>query len=175
LQTAISDLEVEHRHTVGSLYFCKYFMLDDSNSFLEVATTRPETMFSDVALAVHPEDMRYKTFLGKTVINPVNNQNIKIISDERVDMNFATGVMKITPAHDLLDYEIGLIHNLPSPSCISSNGTMNQLAGEFSGMDRFICRTKVVEKHQFRREEYEHNVAFSSRSNTIIEPYLSEQ
>ncbi len=177
--TALSNIEVEHRTVTGKMYYFKYF-LKDTKDYLEVATTRPETMFADQALVINTKDERYKKYFGKEVYNPVNDQLLPIIFDDYVDMSYGTGVMKCTPAHDLNDYNIAIKHHLNMPICINIDGTLNELANEYNGLDRFIARNKIIDKLQKKDlitkiEDHLHNVGFSQRTNTIVEPILSKQ
>ncbi len=144
-RTALSDIEVIHKDVEGAFYHMNYLLEDGSRS-LEVATTRPETMFGDTAVAVHPNDERYKDLIGQNVILPIVNKLIPIVADEHADPEFGTGVVKITPAHDPNDFLVGQRHNLPQVNVMNDDGTMNELAGEFAGMDRFEARKAVVKK-----------------------------
>ncbi|AXK51155.1 valine--tRNA ligase [Spiroplasma alleghenense] len=179
LKTALSNIEVIYKETLGAMYHFKY-QLEGANNFLEVATTRPETMFADQAVVVNPADKRYKKFVGKNVINPANNQLIPVIADDYVELDFGTGVMKCTPAHDLNDFEIGVRHNLKMPLCMNEDGTMNEMALEFSGLDRFAVRKKLVDKLKKTNQlikimEINHQVGYSERSEVVVEPFLSNQ
>lgn len=178
-KTALSDIEVVYKDIKGALYHIKY-PLTDGSGYVEVATTRPETMLGDTAVAVHPEDERYQHLIGKTVTLPLVGREIPIIADEYVDMEFGTGVVKITPAHDPNDFEVGNRHNLPRINVMNEDGTMNELAGKYEGLDRFDCRKQVVNdlKEQgllVKIEEIVHSVGHSERTDAIIEPYLSTQ
>ncbi|WP_096551362.1 valine--tRNA ligase [Ureibacillus thermosphaericus] len=178
-KTALSDIEVIYKEIPGAFYHMKY-PLADGSGYLEVATTRPETMLGDTAVAVHPEDERYKPYIGKTVILPLVNREIPIVADEYVDMEFGTGVVKITPAHDPNDFEVGNRHNLERILVMNEDGTMNENAGKYQGIDRFECRKQIVEdlKQQgylIKIEEHTHSVGHSERSGAIVEPYLSKQ
>ncbi|MFS8650884.1 MAG: valine--tRNA ligase [Caldibacillus sp.] len=178
-KTALSDIEVVYKDIKGALYHIKY-PLTDGSGYVEVATTRPETMLGDTAVAVHPEDERYQHLIGKTVTLPLVGREIPIIADEYVDMEFGTGVVKITPAHDPNDFEVGNRHNLPRINVMNEDGTMNELAGKYEGLDRFDCRKQVVKdlKEQgllVKIEEIVHSVGHSERTDAIIEPYLSTQ
>ncbi len=178
-KTALSDIEVIYKEIPGAFYHMKY-PLADGTGYLEVATTRPETMLGDTAVAVHPEDERYKQYIGKTVILPLVNREIPIVADEYVDMEFGTGVVKITPAHDPNDFEVGNRHNLERILVMNEDGTMNENAGKYQGIDRFECRKQIVEdlKQQgylIKIEEHTHSVGHSERSGAIVEPYLSKQ
>jgi valyl-tRNA synthetase len=178
-QTALSDDEIEFREVNDKLYYIKYPLVDFSSHIL-IATTRPETMFGDVAVAVHPDDSRYKEFIGKKVILPANGKHIPVIADEYVDPEFGTGALKITPAHDLNDFEIGLRHNLPQINILDKEARLNELAFEFKGLDVFTARKEVVKKlksegYLLKEEEYIHNVSFGQKSGAVIEPILSDQ
>jgi valyl-tRNA synthetase len=178
--TAISDQEVDKVEVQGHLWYMKY-PLENSDEFIRVATTRPETMLGDTAVAVNPDDKRFKKLIGKTAILPLINRKIKIIGDKAVDPKFGTGAVKVTPAHDPNDFEISNRHNLERIEVIDTFGIMTENAGkEYTGMDRFECRKKVVDdlKNQGlldKIDEYTHSVGKCSRCNTIIEPLLSMQ
>jgi len=178
-RTALSDIEVVHRDVQGAFYHMIYD-LEDGGEALEIATTRPETMFGDTAVAVNPKDPRYQNLIGKQVILPIIDKKIPIIGDEHADMEFGTGVVKITPAHDPNDFEVGNSHQLPRVNVMNDDGTMNEAAGEFSGMDRFAARKAVVAKlkemgHLVKVEEMVHSVGHSERSGVMVEPRLSTQ
>ncbi|MBX9741920.1 MAG: valine--tRNA ligase [Chthoniobacterales bacterium] len=182
--TALSDEEVIPKKQKGILYHYQLEIIEEPGTWLEIATTRPETIMADVALAVHPEDARYRHLIGKHVRRPLpveSDVQIPIIADSAVDPQFGTGVLKVTPAHDHLDYEIGLRHQLRVIDVFNPNGTLNAFAGgEFIGMDRFEARKKAAERlHQLgllmKEEPYEHNVGFSERADVPVEPRLSEQ
>jgi valyl-tRNA synthetase len=178
-KTALSDLEVVYEPTHGKLWHIKYPLVE-GNVWLTVATTRPETMLGDTAVAVHPDDLRYKEFVGKTVKLPVMNRNIPVVADNFVDREFATGVVKVTPAHDPYDYEVSIRHNLAKINVIDENGVMTAHAGPYSGMDRFECREKLVEQLAaegwlVKVEDYEHNVGRCDRCSSIVEPKISIQ
>ncbi|MDO9464956.1 MAG: valine--tRNA ligase [bacterium] len=178
-QTAISDIEVERKELKGSLYYLNY-PLEQSNDQIVIATTRPETMLGDTAIAVHPQDKRYKRFIKKVVILPIIGRKIPVISDERVDSSFGTGAVKVTPAHDPVDYEIGLAHNLKQVVVIDEKGRMNKNAGVYNGMDRYSCREKLVEDlkkegYLLKIESHLHNVGHCSRCHTVVEPLVSKQ
>ncbi|WP_031542850.1 valine--tRNA ligase [Mesoplasma photuris] len=179
-ETAISNVEVIYKEVEGNMYHFKYF-LEGSDQFLQVATTRPETMFGDQCVVVNPNDERYIKFIGKNVINPVNGELIPVIADDYVEIDFGTGAMKCTPAHDPNDFEIGERHNLAKPVCMNENGTINELGGQdYQGLDRFEARKKIIEltsldKTFVKSETIIHQVGFSERSNAIVEPYLSDQ
>jgi valyl-tRNA synthetase len=178
-QTALSNEEVIYKEVKGYFYHLKY-KIEGTDSYLEVATTRPETIFGDTALAVNENDERYKAFVGKNAIIPIVNRSIPIITDEHADMSFGTGVVKITPAHDINDFEVGKRHNLPSIVCINKDATMNENAGVYKNLDRFECREKLVSDLEkegllIEKEEIVHNVGHSERTNVLVEPYLSKQ
>jgi valyl-tRNA synthetase len=177
--TALADLEVEHEDLDGHLYHIRYPYPDGSGGIV-VATTRPETMLGDTAVAVHPEDERYLKIEADTVILPLMNREIPIIKDSYVDMSFGTGGLKITPAHDPNDFEIGARHNLASPKVISDNGDMTAEAGPYEGLDRFDCRKAVVKDLEqlgllIKIEPYQHSVGHCYRCKTVVEPNLSKQ
>ncbi len=177
--TALSNEEVIYKDVEGAFYHIKYF-LEDSNQYLVLATTRPETMFGDVAVAVNPNDERYQEMIGKNVILPVVGKLIPIIADEHADPEFGTGVVKITPAHDPNDFEVGNRHNLERVVVIDNDGKMNDKAGKYAGMDRFACREEVVKELEasgnlLKVEKMVHSVGHSERTNVMIEPYLSKQ
>ena len=178
-RTALSTEEVVYKDVEGAFYHIKYF-IEDSDEYLEVATTRPETLFGDTAVAVNPDDDRYKKYIGKNVILPILNKKIPVIADMHADMEFGTGVVKITPAHDPNDFEVGNRHKLERIIIMNTDGTMNENAGTYQGLDRFECRDKVVEDLKnsnllIKIEPINHNVGFSDRSDVMIEPYLSKQ
>ena len=179
-ETAISDIEVEYRDIPAFLYFVRYPVKDHSDHSLVVATTRPETMLGDVALAIHPHDDRYRSYSGCSVILPVVGRELSIIEDEYVDPHFGTGVLKVTPAHDLHDFELGKKHGLPVIPVIDSRGNMNQNADLFAGMTREQCREAMVEKLKNlglieKIEEYSHSVGHCYRCQTQVEPLVSKQ
>ncbi|PWA10704.1 valine--tRNA ligase [Pueribacillus theae] len=178
-KTALSDIEVIYKDVQGAFYHMKYPLVDGTGS-IEIATTRPETMLGDTAVAVHPDDERYKHLIGKKVMLPIVNREIEIVADDYVDMDFGSGAVKITPAHDPNDFEIGNRHNLERILIMNEDGTMNENAGPYQGLDRFECRKKIVEdlKAQgvlFKIEEHLHSVGHSERSGAVVEPYLSTQ
>ncbi len=178
-KTALSNIEVYHEDIEGAMYTFNYRVKDSAESF-HVATTRPETMFGDVCVVVHPKDERFIHLIGKTAINPANNQELIIIADDYIDMEFGTGAMKCTPAHDPNDYQIAIRHNLPKIKCMNDDGSMNEICFEFEGMDRFDCRKALVEKIQKQGdcisiEKHIHPVGHSERTHVIVEPYLSKQ
>ncbi|NIO49022.1 MAG: valine--tRNA ligase [Candidatus Aminicenantes bacterium] len=178
--TVLSDIEVEHRERKAKLYYIKYPLLDSEES-ITVATTRPETMLGDTAVAVHPDDERYSKFQKKKVLLPLVNREIPVITDERVEREFGTGAVKVTPAHDPVDFELGKHHHLKQVIVIDGSGRMTEAAGEeFKGLDRFECREKVIAKLKqkgllAKTEDYEHAVGHCYRCKTIIEPHLSWQ
>jgi valyl-tRNA synthetase len=178
-KTAISDLEVVYQPTQGKLWHVKYPIVG-SSKYVTVATTRPETMLGDTAVAVHPDDVRYRHLVGKKVLLPVMNREIPIIADGFVDREFGTGVVKVTPAHDPNDYEAGIRNGLPKVTVIDDAGAMTELAGPYKGMDRFACRKKLVaqldaEGFLEKTEDHEHNVGQCDRCSTIVEPKISLQ
>ncbi len=179
LETAISDLEVEHKETKGTLFHIDY-PIEHTEEVLTVATTRPETMLGDTAVAVHPEDERYKKFIGKNIVLPLTNRKIPIIADDYVDKEFGTGVVKITPAHDFNDYNVGVRHKLPLINLLNKNGTLNENAGKYKGLKVQEARKQVIadlkELGLLQKEEvYKHSVGYCSRSGAVVEPFLSEQ
>ena len=178
-QTTISDIEVEHEEHQGKLYYLNYY-LEDGSDKLTIATTRPETMFGDTAVAVHPEDERFKAFIGKNVILPIVNKAIPVIADDYVEREFGTGCVKITPSHDVNDFEMGERHNLPHVVVIDQYGKMNENAGKYNGLDRFECRKQVIEdlkgsKFFDHEEDYTNAVGHCYRCHTAIEPRVSKQ
>jgi len=178
-QTALSDLEVEHHEILGKLYHLKY-PFKEGDHFLIVATTRPETMMGDTAVAVNPEDKRYQDEIGEKVVLPVVGREIPVIADSYVDIEFGTGCLKITPAHDFNDFEIGLKHGLEQIKVIDDEGRMSEHAGPYRGMDRFECREKILEDFEregvlLKTEDYRHMVGHCYRCKTIVEPNLSLQ
>ena len=178
-KTALSDIEVIHKEVEGAFYHMEYPLADGSGK-LRVATTRPETMLGDSGVAVHPEDERYAHLVGKTVILPIVGREIPIVADDYVDMEFGTGVVKMTPAHDPNDFEVGNRHNLERILVMNEDGTMNDLAGKYAGMDRFECRKQIVSDLQeagvlIEIEPHVHQVGHSERTNAVVEPYLSKQ
>ena len=178
-KTALSNIEVIHKEVEGAMYYFKYLVID-SEETLVIATTRPETMFGDTAIFVHPDDERYKHLVGKKAINPANNQALPIMADDYIDMSFGTAVMKCTPAHDPNDFVLGKKYKMEMPICMNPDGTMNQLCGQYEGMDRFECRKQLVKEFDTRGvvvkiETHLHQVGHSERSNAVVEPYLSKQ
>ncbi|MCX7708940.1 MAG: valine--tRNA ligase [Clostridia bacterium] len=177
--TSISDIEVEYEEKEGNFWHIRY-PIKDSAEHLVVATTRPETMLGDTAVAVHPEDERYKHLIGKMVILPLLNREIPVIADEYVDKEFGTGVVKITPAHDPNDFEVGLRHNLPQINVMNNNGTMNENAKQYQGMDRYDARKRIIEDLRYldlllKIEPHKHNVGTCQRCKTTVEPLVSKQ
>lgn len=178
-QTALSDEEVEYREVKEHLYTLKYKLIG-SDEYLSVATVRPETIYGDVAVAVNPNDERYQNLIGKHVIVPLVGREVPIIADEYADPTFGTGCVKITPAHDPNDFLVGERHNLPQPNSINPDGTLNELTGEYNGLDRFVARKQIIKKLEElelieKIEDYVHNVGYSQRGGEPVEPYLSDQ
>jgi valyl-tRNA synthetase len=178
-KTALSNIEVEHKELKGAFYYFKY-MLKDSDDYLEIATTRPETMYGDTALMVHPEDDRFTDYIGKEAYIPGTDRLIPVIADDYVDREFGTGCVKVTPAHDPNDFEVGVRHDLDKILCMNEDGTMNGYAGQYEGMDRFECRKACVKDLQAaglctKIEELIHNVGHSERTGVIVEPRMSKQ
>lgn len=178
-KTSLSDIEVIHKDVEGAFYHMNY-PLADGSGFLEIATTRPETLLGDTAVAVHPDDERYQALIGKTVILPLVNREIPIIADEYVEQDFGTGVVKITPAHDPNDFEVGNRHNLPRINAMNDDATMNELAGKYEGMDRFAARKAIVKDLEeagllVKIEKHLHSVGHSERTDVVVEPRLSKQ
>ena len=177
--SAVSDLEAENQEVDGHLWHFRY-SLTDGSGYLEVATTRPETMLGDTGVAVNPHDDRYKNYIGKTLTLPIVGREIPIIADELVEMDFGTGCVKVTPAHDPNDFEMGQRHNLPMINIMNKDGTLNENAGKFQGQDRFVARQNVIQKldelgNLVKVEEYRHSVPFSDRGKVPVEPLLSTQ
>ncbi len=178
--TALSDLEVEHQDLTGHLWYIRYRLADSDKDFITVATTRPETIVGDTAVAVNPNDKRFKKMVGKKVVLPAVNREIPIIADEAVDPAFGTGAVKITPAHDPVDFEVAQRHKLPLINILNPDVTMNENAGPYAGTDRYACREQIVadlEKEGFlvKIEPYGHSVGHCVRCQTIIEPIASKQ
>lgn len=179
-KTALSDAEVEYEEQDSFLWHIKY-RIEGSDEYLIVATTRPETMLGDTGIAVNPADERYKNVVGKNVILPIVNKPIPVVADEYVELDFGTGVVKMTPAHDPNDFEVAKRHNLPVIRVMNDDGTMNEQAGpEFEGMDRFECRKKIVDMLKDlglmeKIEPYKHNVGHCYRCKTVVEPMISKQ
>jgi len=177
--TALSDIEVEHETEQGHLWHLRY-PFKDGSGYIEIATTRPETMLGDTGVAVHPDDERYKNLVGKTLILPLVNREIPLFADSYVDKNFGTGAVKVTPAHDPNDFEMGLRHDLEQIKVIENNGTMSEGLGKYSGLDRYECRKVIVDDLQaggflVKVENHEHAVGHCSRCHTTVEPLISKQ
>ena len=177
--TALSDIEVEHVTEQGHLWHIRY-KFKDSDDYIEIATTRPETMLGDTGVAVHPDDERYKKFIGRTLILPIVNREIPLFADDYVDKDFGTGAVKVTPAHDPNDFEMGLRHNLLQVKVINNDGTMADGLGKYSKLDRYECRKILVEDlkaagYLVSTENHEHAVGHCHRCNTTIEPLVSDQ
>ena len=178
-KTALSNIEVIHKDVEAFMYYLKY-QIEGSDESFTVATTRPETMFGDVCIVVNPKDEKVNYLIGKKAINPANGKVLPIIGDEYIEIGFGTGIMKCTPAHDPNDYQIAVRHNLEMPICMNEDGTMNEICGEFNGLDRFECREKLLEKFKsegsfVKAEKIVHSVGHSERTGVMIEPYLSKQ
>ena len=177
--TTISDIEVEHIESEGNLYYIKY-PLQDGEGFLTVATTRPETMLGDTGVAVNPTDERYREYIGKNLILPILGRVIPVVADDFVDQEFGTGAVKVTPAHDPNDFEMGMRHDLPSVNVINQDGTMSDEAGPYRGLDRYECRRRIVEDlreqgYLLKVEDHSHAVGHCYRCQTVIEPMISKQ
>ena len=178
--TSISDAEVEYEEQAGHLWHIKYPLIEEDGSiskehFIEFATTRPETMLGDTALAVNPEDERYRSYQGRFVWLPFAERKIPIVADQYVDREFGTGVVKITPGHDPNDFEVGKRHHLPEVNILNDDATINENGGRFQGMDRYACRKQIVKELEemgllVRTEEYTHNVGTHERCHTTVEP-----
>jgi valyl-tRNA synthetase len=178
--TALSDLETEHKDLGGHLCYVRYPLADDSRQFITVATTRPETILGDTAVAVNPKDRRFKALVGRKVILPYVNREIPVIADEAVDPQFGTGAVKITPAHDPVDFEVAERQNLPLINILNPDATMNENAGPYQGLERFACRKKILEDLEkdgllVKIEPYSHAVGHCHRCQTIVEPIASRQ
>ena len=178
-RTALSNIEVKYQDDPGKMYYMKYRVVETGREFT-VATTRPETMFGDVCVVVNPKDERFQDVIGMHTINPANGEELPIIGDDYVDIEFGTGAMKCTPAHDPNDFAIAERHHLPKPICMNDDGTMNALAGVFEGMDRYECRDALIKRIEaegnlIKIENIVHNVGHSERTNCVVEPYLSQQ
>jgi valyl-tRNA synthetase len=178
--TALSDLEVDHKDVTGNLYYIRYKLAGDSDNFLTVATTRPETLLGDTAIAVNPADERFGGLIGKKAIVPVVNREIPIVGDDVVDLQFGTGAVKVTPAHDPVDFEIGQRHNLPLINILNADATMNENAGPYTGLDRFVCRKTIIADLDrdgllVKIEPYDHSIGHCFRCHTIVEPVASKQ
>ena len=183
-QTALSDLEVDHREQQGHLWHVRYSLLDDAgqptDEQITIATTRPETIVADTGIAVHPDDERYRAIVGRKAQLPIIERELPIVGDEAIEREFGTGALKVTPGHDQLDFEIGERHGLPIVNAIEQDGTMSADAGPYSGMDRFACRDAIVRDldeggYLVRTEDYQHSVGHCQRCSTIVEPLISEQ
>ena len=177
--TALSDAEVEHEEQAGHFWHIKY-PIKDSDGFVVIATTRPETLFGDTAVAVNPDDERYKDIVGKTLLLPLTDREIPVIADEYVDKEFGTGCVKITPAHDPNDFEVGQRHNLEKIRVMNDDATMNEYAGKYCGMDRYECRKAMVSDLEkmgllVKVEDHTHNVGTCYRCGTSVEPIISKQ
>lgn len=178
--TALSDIEVEHEDTPGHLWYVRYPVVGEEDTYLTIATTRPETIPGDTAVAVNPEDERYAKLIGKTLRLPILNREIPVIADSYVDTKFGTGAVKITPSHDPNDYEMGLRHNLPEIVVIGKDGVMREEAGPFAGLERYECRKQIVarlkeEGYLVKIEEHSHAVGHCQRCHNIVEPLVSTQ
>lgn len=178
--TALSDIEVEHEDTPGHLWYVRYPVVGEEDTYLTIATTRPETIPGDTAVAVNPEDERYAKLIGKTLRLPILNREIPVIADSYVDTKFGTGAVKITPSHDPNDYEMGLRHNLPEIVVIGKDGVMTEEAGLFAGLERYECRKQIVarlkeEGYLVKIEEHSHAVGHCQRCHNIVEPLVSTQ
>lgn len=178
--TALSDIEVEHEDTPGHLWYVRYPVVGEEDTYLTIATTRPETIPGDTAVAVNPEDERYAKLIGKTLRLPILNREIPVIADSYVDTKFGTGAVKITPSHDPNDYEMGLRHNLPEIVVIGKDGVMTEEAGPFAGLERYECRKQIVarlkeEGYLVKMEEHSHAVGHCQRCHNIVEPLVSTQ
>jgi valyl-tRNA synthetase len=178
-KTALSNIEVIYQEDKGKMYYFRYY-LEDKSAFLTVATTRPETMFGDVCVVVNPKDERYTSWVGKKVINPANGELLPIIADDYVDVEFGTGAMKCTPAHDPNDFNIGQKYGFPHPNVMNDDATMNELCGKYAGQDRYTCRDNLVKDIEangclIKIEEIVHQVGHSERSHEVVEPRLSKQ
>ncbi|MCD4803124.1 MAG: valine--tRNA ligase [Anaerolineales bacterium] len=180
LQTAVSDLEVEHSEEEGKLYYFKYQLAEDPEQYIPVATTRPETILGDTAVAVHPEDERYQKFIGKSVLVPILGREIPVIGDDYVSTEFGTGALKITPGHDPNDYQIGLRHNLELISMLNKKAQVTEVGGPYQGQDRFIARENLWQDMKnaglvIKEESYIHQIPRAQRGGEIIEPMISTQ
>ena len=178
-KTALSNIEVEHKDIEGAFYYFKYPFVDQDGGVV-IATTRPETMFADQAIMVNPNDERYKDIIGKKVYIPGTDMIIPVIADEYVDIEFGTGCVKVTPAHDPNDFMVGKRHNLKMPLCMNDDGTMNEMAGKYQGQDRFECRENLIKDLKesglfIKKEVITHSVGHSERTGVVVEPRLSKQ
>ena len=177
---ALSDVEVEHKENKGKLYHLRYYFADEQDKFIVVATTRPETYFGDTAVMVNPADERYKNLIGKKVVLPLIGREIEIIADEYVDMSFGTGAVKVTPAHDTNDYEVGKRHELEFITVFDEKGILNEQCGKFQGLERLAARDQIVEELERlgfieKIEDYENQVGYCYRCKNVVEPYISQQ
>ena len=177
---ALSDVEVEHKENKGKLYHLRYYFADEQDKFIVVATTRPETYFGDTAVMVNPADERYKNLIGKKVVLPLIGREIEIIADEYVDMSFGTGAVKVTPAHDTNDYEVGKRHELGFITVFDEKGILNEQCGKFNGLERLAARDQIIaelERLGFieKIEDYENQVGYCYRCKNVVEPYISQQ
>jgi len=178
--TALSDLEVDHQELTGNLYYVRYPLVGDDDSYITVATTRPETILGDTAVAVNPEDKRFQAMLGKKVVLPAVKREIPIVADEAVDPGFGTGAVKITPAHDPVDFDVAQRQGLPLVNILNPDATMNENAGPYAGFDRFACRKAILvdmerDGYLVKIEPYSHSVGHCHRCRTVIEPIASQQ
>src|SRR5690606_6710151 len=179
-RTALSDEEVIRKEVNQKLVYIRYSLVEDPSKHLIIATTRPETIMADSAICVHPEDERFSHLIGKKVLIPLINREITIIADEYVDREFGTGCLKVTPAHDLNDYELGIKHNLEVIDILNDDGTLNEKAQILVGEDRFAARKTIIKQleeagHLEKIEDYTSQVGFSERTDAVIEPKLSLQ
>jgi valyl-tRNA synthetase len=177
--TALSDIEVEHEESAGHFYHLRY-KVEDSDEYVQIATTRPETMFGDTGVAVHPDDARYQHLIGKNLILPIVGRRLPVFADEYVDPNFGTGAVKVTPAHDPNDFEMGLRHNLEQVVVLNNDGTMADNTEKYSGMDRYECRKALIADLKasgdlVKIEEHTHSVGHCSRCHSVVEPMVSKQ
>lgn len=177
---ALSDVEVEHKENKGKLYHLRYYFADGQDKFIVVATTRPETYFGDTAVMVNPADERYKNLIGKKVVLPLIGREIEIIADEYVDMSFGTGAVKVTPAHDTNDYEVGKRHELEFITVFDEKGILNEQCGKFNGLERLAARDQIVAELERlgyieKIEDYENQVGYCYRCKNVVEPYISQQ
>src|SRR6202000_1702622 len=179
-KTALSDEEVNYKQTNSKLYYVRYKLDTDKEEYITIATVRPETILGDTAVCVHPDDERYAHLAGKYCFVPLINRRVPIIFDDYIDKEFGTGALKVTPAHDINDYNLGLKHNLQVIDTLNEDGTMSDAAGMYIGMDRFAVRKKIVEDLRaigsvVKEEDYVNQVGYSERTNEVIEPRLSMQ
>ena len=177
--TALSDIEVEHQNEQGHLYHLKY-QVEGEDRFVEIATTRPETMFGDTGVAVHPDDERYSDLVGKTLILPIVGRRIPLFADSYVDPQFGTGAVKVTPAHDPNDFEVGKRHDLPIIRVMDDHGVINELGGKYQGLDRYEAREQMVKELEeqgllVKVKPHTHNVGTHDRCGTVVEPIVSRQ